>query len=112
MTNVQDYLLPELSTLQASLSLDMSSRTAEKYTHYLSSLRDIIRHLPDEWSSTTRSFVSCNPYCGPSEILQQLEQERLSKPADSRELEVLESISSFARLLITVQDNVAESLRS
>ena len=112
MTNVQDYLLPELQTLQASLNLDMSSRTAEKYTYYVSSLRDIIRHLPDEWSSTTRSFVSCHPYCGPQEILRELEAEMLVQQNNDRQVDVLESISSFARLLLTIQDNVAESLRA
>lgn len=112
MGNLQDYLLPELNTLQASLGLDMSSRTAEKYTHYLSSLRYIIRHLPEEWSSKTKSFVACNPYCGPREILTQIDSEVLTKPLGSEEFEVLTSIRNFASQLNTVHENLADSLRS
>ena len=112
MGNLQDYLLPELNTLQASLSLDMSSRTAEKYTHYLSSLRYIIRHLPEEWSSKTKSFVACNPYCGPSDILAQIDSEILTKPLGSEEYEVLSSIRNFASQLSAVHEALADSLRS
>jgi hypothetical protein len=112
MTNVQDYLLPELSTLQASLGLDMSSRTADKYTHYLSSLRYLIRHLPDDWSSKTKSFVACNPYCGPRDILAMIDSEVLTKPLGSQEFEVLTSIRNFASQLDGIHDALAESLRS
>jgi len=112
MTNLQDYLLPELSTLQASLSLDMSSQTADKYTHYLSSLRYLIRHLPEEWVSSTKSFVACNPYCGPRDILRQLDTEIPVKPLGSEEFEVLTSIRSFAVQLDSIKETVAESLRA
>ena len=112
MTNLQDYLLPELNTLQASLSLDMTSQTADKYTHYLSSLRYLIRHLPEGWTSTTKSFVSCNPYCGPRDILKQLDTELPTRPLGSEEFEVLASIRSFAAQLDTIQESVAESLRA
>jgi hypothetical protein len=112
MGTMQDYLLPELSTLQASLGLDMTSRTAEKYTHYLSSLRYIIRHLPDEWSSKTKSFVASNPYCGPREILSQIDSEVLTKPLGSEEFEILSSMRKFASQLNGIQENLADSLRS
>ena len=88
------------------------SRTAEKYTHYLSSLRDIIRHMPDEWVSSTRSYVSCHPYCGPREIISEIDKEMLAYGPGSREFEVLSSVKSFASLLETVKDTVAESLRA
>jgi hypothetical protein len=112
MTNLQDYLLPELTTLQASLRLDMTSRTAEKYTHYLSSLRYIIRHLPEAWSSETKSFVACNPYCGPRDILSQIDSEVLTKPLGSEEYEVLTSIRNFASQLSAIQENIAETFRA
>jgi hypothetical protein len=112
MATLQDYLLPEVNTLQASLSLDMTSRTADKYTHYLSSLRYIIRHLPEEWNSTTKSFVGCNPYSGPRDILKQIDTEILMKAAGSEEFEVLSSIRNFASQLNSIQDNIAESVRS
>jgi hypothetical protein len=112
MGNLQDYLLPELSTLQASLGLDMSSRTADKYTHYISSLRYIIRHLPEEWSSKTKSFVACNPYCGPGDILKQIDAEILSMPLGSGSFEVLSSIRNFASQLNRVHEDLAESLRA
>jgi hypothetical protein len=112
MGNVQDYLLPELSTLQASLGLDMSSRTADKYTHYLSSLRYIIRHLPEEWSSKTKSFVACNPYCGPHDILAQIDSEVLTKALGSQEYEVLTSIRNFASQLNAIHEDLANTLRA
>jgi hypothetical protein len=112
MGTLQDYLLPEVHTLQASLGLDMSSRTAEKYTHYLSSLRYIIRQLPDEWTSNTRSFVACNPYCGPREILEQIDGEILLKSLGSEEYEILSSIRNFASQLNSIQEDFADTLRS
>ncbi len=112
MGTLQDYLLPEVHTLQASLGLDMSSRTAEKYTHYLSSLRYIIRQLPDEWSSKTRSFVACNPYCGPREVMAQIDLEILNKPLGSEEYEILATIRSFASQLNGIQEDLADTLRS
>lgn len=112
MAKLQDYLLPEVNTLKASLSLDMSSRTADQYTHYLSSLRYIIRHLPEEWSSTTKIFVGTNPYSTPGQILKQIDLEILTKAAGSEEFEILSSIRNFASQLDSIQETIADSVRS
>lgn len=108
---VQDYLLPELESLQASLGLDMSSRTAEKYTYYLSALRHIVRHFPEEWKSSVKTFVMRHPYTGPNEIITCIDQE-IAECHECDRLDVLTAVRILALSLRDLHDEIAETVRA
>lgn len=87
----------------------MSSRTEEKYTYYLSSLRDIVRHLPKDLGKETKNLISQDPYCGPEAILSVVDTELATTFIGTRKRDVLQSVRNFATLLKTVQPQAVEA---